>query len=197
MSFLGRLAVRVLALVLATASLASAQTLADIARKEEERRKNIKQPAKVIKTEDVKSARAPERPPAPPPTAATAPEAKSAEQTPASPTAAAAAGQAKPAEASPAEKKDETYWRNRITTARQALDRARVYADAMQTRINALTSDFASRDDPAQRAVIGQDRQRALAELDGLKKQIEQLTKDIAAIEEEARRAGAPPGWLR
>lgn len=196
MSLMGRFGIRALALVIATSSLASAQTLADIAKKEEERRKAIKQPAKVITTEDVKSSRAPERPPVPPPAAAPA-DVKPAEPgaQPASPTTGAAA--TKPAEASPAEKKDETYWRNRITTARQALDRSRVYADAMQTRINSLTTDFVNRDDPAQRAVIGADRQRALGELDSLKKQIEQLTKDIAAIEEEARRAGAPPGWLR
>ena len=36
----------------------------------------------------------------------------------------------------------------------------------MQTRINALTTDFVNRDDPAQRAVIEHDRQKALAELD-------------------------------
>jgi hypothetical protein len=67
----------------------------------------------------------------------------------------------------------------------------------MQTRINALATDFASRDDPAQRSLIAADRQRSLAELDRLKLEIQQHTKAIADTQEEARRAGVPPGWVR
>ena len=67
----------------------------------------------------------------------------------------------------------------------------------MQTRVNALTTDFVNRDDPAQRGIIERDRQRALTELDRLKKQIVDDQKAITDIEEEARRAGVPPGWLR
>jgi hypothetical protein len=190
MSLLRKAVVRALVLLLAAATFASAQTLADVAKKEEERRKAVKQPAKVISNNDLKPRSTPERPP----TATPAP----AESKPAAGAAAAGANQAKPAgEASPTEKKDETYWRNRITGARTALQRNQVYVDAMQSRINALTTDFVNRDDPAQRAGIGADRQKALAELDRLKKEIETQTKEIAQIEEEARRAGVPPGWLR
>jgi hypothetical protein len=80
---------------------------------------------------------------------------------------------------------------------REQLERDRSYADAMQTRINVLTMDFTNRDDPAQRARIGVERQKALADLDRLKKSIEDGTRAIANLEEEARRAGAPAGWLR
>lgn len=198
---LRQVVVRAFVLLLAAATFASAQTLAEVAKKEEERRKAVKQPAKVISNNDLKP-RTPERPP----TAAPAPaESKPAQPAagvaaPAGPGTAAAAGanQAKPAgEASPTEKKDETYWRNRITAVRTAQQRNQVYVDAMQSRINALTTDFVNRDDPAQRAVIAADRQKALGELDRLKKEIEAQTKEIAQIEEEARRAGVPPGWLR
>jgi hypothetical protein len=54
-----------------------------------------------------------------------------------------------------------------------------------------------ARDDPAQRAVIAADRQKALAELERVKQEIGQHTKGIAAVQDEARRAGVPPGWLR
>jgi hypothetical protein len=54
-----------------------------------------------------------------------------------------------------------------------------------------------NRDDPAQRAVIADNRQKSLAELDRVKSEIEKNKKAIADIEEEARRAGVPPGWLR
>ena len=67
----------------------------------------------------------------------------------------------------------------------------------MQSRINALTTDFVNRDDPAQRAVIADDRQKAIAELERLARANVDGTKAIADIEEEARRAGVPPGWLR
>jgi hypothetical protein len=80
---------------------------------------------------------------------------------------------------------------------REQIDRDRSYAEAMQTRINVLTMDFTNRDDPAQRARIGVERQKALADLDRLKQSIENGTKAIANLEEEARRAGAPAGWLR
>ncbi|MBI1873143.1 MAG: hypothetical protein HYS05_04535 [Acidobacteria bacterium] len=195
---------RAFVLLLAAATFASGQTLADVAKKEEERRKAVKQPSKVITNEDLKPVRTPDRP-ATAPAAAPTESAKPAQpgtappaDASAKPPAPGAATPAKPAgEASPGEKKDETYWRNRITTVRTALQRNLVYVDAMQSRINALTTDFVNRDDPAQRAVIAADRQKALAELDRLKKEIEAQTKEIAQIEEEARRAGVPPGWLR
>jgi hypothetical protein len=69
--------------------------------------------------------------------------------------------------------------------------------DAMQTRINALNTDFVNRDDPAQRSVIERDRQRALSELTRLKQAVVDGKKAVADLEEEARRAGVPPGWLR
>ena len=97
----------------------------------------------------------------------------------------------------PAAGNDQAYWNERITAARAALDRSKVFADALQSRINALTTDFVNRDDPAQRAVIEADRKTALTELDRVRKDIETQQKAIATIEDEARRAGVPSGWLR
>jgi hypothetical protein len=67
----------------------------------------------------------------------------------------------------------------------------------LQTRINSLTNDFSSRDDPYQRARIAEDRQKAMAEMDRVKGDIDLQKKKIADVEEEARRAGVPPGWVR
>ena len=93
--------------------------------------------------------------------------------------------------------KNEAYWKKRIQAQRDELARAEMFADALQTRINVLSADFVARDDPAQRAVIATDRQKALAELDRVKQEIVQHTKTIAGIQDEARRANVPPGWLR
>jgi hypothetical protein len=60
-----------------------------------------------------------------------------------------------------------------------------------------LTTDFVNRDDPAQRAVVAADRQKALDDLNQVKKEIADDQKALADLQEEARRAGVPPGWLR
>ncbi len=84
-----------------------------------------------------------------------------------------------------------------MTQLRSQFEQDQVLADALQTRINSLSADFVNRDDPAQRAVIAQNRQRAIVELDRLTKAIAEGKKAIADLEEEARRASVPPGWLR
>jgi hypothetical protein len=93
--------------------------------------------------------------------------------------------------------KDRKYWSGRMQDLLTQLDRDQTYAEALQSRINALTTDFTARDDPAQRAVIGRDRQKAIDELARLKLEIQTTRKSIADLEEEARRASVPPGWLR
>jgi hypothetical protein len=70
-------------------------------------------------------------------------------------------------------------------------------AQAVQSRINGLTADFVNRDDPAQRAVIAADRQKAIDEAARLSDAIDRDKQNIADFEEEARRANVPEGWLR
>jgi hypothetical protein len=79
----------------------------------------------------------------------------------------------------------------------EQLERDRLYAEAIQTRINSLTADFSAKDDPVQRALISEDREKAVAELSRLRKQIDEDKDAIGSLEEEARHASVPPGWLR
>jgi len=188
-------AVTALVVTLLVVSPAWAQSLGDVARKEEARRKTVKAAGKVYTNDTLRK-----EPEAPPP--ATAPSSAPAAAAPVpsgSPGQAQGhGGEAQPAAPQPDQKKkDEVYWRGRITEARQNLARSQVFHDALQSRINALTTDFVNRDDPAQRRVIEADRLKALAELDRVTKEIAQSKKGIADIEEEARRAAVPPGWLR
>jgi len=92
---------------------------------------------------------------------------------------------------------DEQRWRHRMAEARDRVDRSRIFADALQSRINALTADFAARDDPAQRAGIGNELNKTVAELERVRGEIGEYAKAVADLEEEARHAGVPPGWLR
>jgi len=174
------------ALVLALAGWAGAQSLADVARREEARRQHIKTPSKVLTNKDLKPS---EGPPPPPP--ADTPAAASPDGTAQAP----ADGAAPSDEDKRAE--DEQAWRKKMADARTALDRSQMYLDALQSKINALWADFTARDDPAQRAQIESERKRALAEFDRVKEEIEAEKKAIADLEEEARKAGVPPGWLR
>ena len=96
-----------------------------------------------------------------------------------------------------AEARDETYWRERITAARDARRRAELVAAALQNRVDGLWAEFTARDDPAARATLERDRLAALAELEQTRGELGRLDDEIAGIQEEARRAGAPPGWLR
>jgi hypothetical protein len=93
--------------------------------------------------------------------------------------------------------KTEKYWHDRMDAAREDVRRNEAFAAALQSRINALTTDFSSRDDPYQRAQIADDRQKALAELDRVHKAVQDGNKTIADIEEEARKAMVPAGWIR
>src|SRR5436190_9110175 len=175
-----------------------AQSLGELAKKEAERRKTVPTAAKTYTNEDLKKL-----PPAagegtaPPVDPAKAAEALKALD-PSKP-----ADKTKPTEIKPENTpaadaaKDEKYWRDRITAVREDIRRNEAFRSALQTQINALSTDFANRDDPAQRAKIADDRQKALAEMARLALDIDKANKLIADIEEEARKAGVPPGWIR
>jgi hypothetical protein len=162
------------------------QSLAEVAKKEEQRRKSVPAPAKVYTNKDLSPVpQGAPMPAAPVPTDAAA----------AAATAASDADKAAKDKAGPV--KDQAYWAGRHKSLQEKLDRDQTYLDALQTRVNSLTTDFVNRDDPAQRGVIERDRQKALAELSRLQQEIVKGKQAIADFEEEARRAGVPPGWVR
>jgi hypothetical protein len=192
----------IILVAIAAPSLAQTPTLGEIARQEQERRKGLNGPTKVLTNDDLKNGGAPSSPAA---GAAARPAADGAKP-------AASTGPAESKKPAPANKTDETStatgpaasppaneetWRTRMTHARDELRRNEVFAEALQSRINALMADFAARDNPIQRAQLADERQKALADLQRVRDDIERNKKQIAEIEEEARKAGVPPGWLR
>jgi len=176
-----------------------AQSLADIARKEEERRKTISQPAKVITNKDLSPPPAPSTPAAAGDSDVKAGSDAKAGDAKAGGDAKGSANAVSPKAAAEGkdEKKDQAYWSGKLKALQQQLDRDQSYADALQVKINALTTDFVNRDDPVQRSRIESERNRSLAELARLKNAVIDDNKAIADLQEEARRAGVPPGWLR
>lgn len=174
----------------------SAQSLADVARAEEARRQAVKGQVKVYTNETLRGADGGEAPapPAPQPAPTAKPAADAATNATAKP---GPAPGAKPPAPPAATAKDEKYWRDRLAGARDALQRSQTFADALQSQINGLYTEFVNMSDPAQRAVIEQKRLAAIAEQDRVKADIAKFTKALADIEDEARRANVPPGWLR
>jgi hypothetical protein len=84
-----------------------------------------------------------------------------------------------------------------MARARAALARDQLLAEALQSRVNALTADWSARDDPAQRQQLYDERIRVLEALDRMRERVASGREAIAGIEEEARLENVPPGWLR
>jgi hypothetical protein len=183
-----------------------AQSLGDLAKQEEERRKTVKPASKVYTNKDLGNA-----PPPPAPSPATAGQSATAGAPAAtlagqagSPGQTSSAGQTEPARQTPTAaakdggvQKDQTYWAGRVKDLNTQLDRDQTFASALEAQVNSMTTDFVSRSDPAQRSIIEQNRAKALTEFARLQNEIEKDKKAITDLEEEARRAGVPPGWLR
>lgn len=184
------LAAASVALLLAAFPLAaSAQSLGTLAQSENARRQAKPKSGKVYTNESLRSDFTASQPaPATPDGAAPATASAPASTDP---------GAAAPADASTSEKKDEAYWKKRMTDARDQLTRAEAFAAALESQINGLTVDFLQRDDPAQRATIETNRKKAIAEHERVLREVASHKKAITAVEDEARKAGVPPGWLR
>ncbi len=174
-------------------SVAYGQSLVDLSRKEEERRKTIKAPAKVYTIQDVQKA-------------------SGADPTVPQPAAPAATGAAAPAAAKPAEAaapkegaapppeqaaKDEAYWRGVFADARDKLDRSNGFLSALKVQYDMLASRFAATSDAAERGALVAQMEKVQAEIDRLQLDIGQQSKDLADLEEQARKAGVPAGWIR
>lgn len=161
---------------------ASAQSLADVAKAEEARRKTVKSGVKVYTNEDLGGAV---------PVTSAAPTQAAPATTPAD--TAAKPGDQKPADPT----KTQTYWKDRATAIQQGLSRNKLLLEALQTQVNGLNAEFVSMDDPGQRNLLQARLQRATGELQRVQQEIDKQTKAAADLQEEARKSGVPAGWIR
>lgn len=100
-------------------------------------------------------------------------------------------------------KKAENYWRNRMLEAqtrlredRNQLAAATAQEAALDHRLHVSRDNNAYLYDRVLRAQAESDWQAAVAEVGRLKAAVQSDQEAIAQIEEEARVAGVPPGWL-
>ena len=166
--------------LVAGVAASSAQSLADVARKEEARRQKIAKPSKVYKDEDVQKY---------------APVTSSA-QTAAS-TVTALDGNGKPvgqqaaAEGLPS---DEAGWRARLQSARDGIDRDRLLLSALEQQARSAARKAGT---PDGAEPVADDASPRAAEIKRLKAEMDAFRATLANAEEDARKAGVPPGWVR
>ena len=173
---------------LAGSGMATAQSLADLAKKTQSQRKATKRPARVYTNADV-------------PVTAAATAATSTEVSTTPKEDAAADPNAKPAEGSKTSvtAADEGAWRSRISAAREAVSRAKEQLEGMRTRVLHLQTAKAlgSNGDVNQQAAVAAQQSAALQEFDRLRADVEKYQKALTDVEAEARAANVPAGWLR
>jgi hypothetical protein len=175
---------------------AAAQGLADVARKEVERREQIKTPGKVLTNADLPASAVVA--PATPASAADAPSADAPASTAGDATATPAAGApTAPAAATPAAPKDdEDGWRQRATTVNGALAEARAQVRQLKALVDRLGLEMAATDKTiAARAEA--ERAQARTQLGLAEEKAAAAAAARQTLEQEARASGVLPAWIQ
>jgi DNA repair exonuclease SbcCD ATPase subunit len=185
-------------LFLGVPMLAPAQSLGEVAKREQEKqdkkKKSGKPPAtvKVYTDDDLKKARESESG-----AVTVLPENGNLEAAPASSSDdEVVSGEGRPVGG---RKRNEEYWRNRTTQLREAAQEADNKVKELEARIAALRNDMSPSNvqDPNRLQSRDRELREAMDSLDATRSAAETARKALADLEEEARRAGVPPGWVR
>lgn len=156
----------------------SAQSVADAARQERARQKNLKSAMVVASGGSA---------------GVTSTAAAGTGATASSPSAAA-----KPIEPTDNNGRNEKYWRDRFQKARDDLARAEAKIQIADTKIKDLNTQLLRQSDVYNRENrIGADMTDAQKEQTDAQKQAEQARQRVSDLEDELHRAGGPPGWSR
>ena len=192
-------------LLLVTASSAYSQSLADLAKREKERREAIKTQAKVITNEQAaKYHQAPISIVSPPGTTAsdktgTDKTAGEMEKTAAGGEAVAKAAEDKPLVDEPVDfqGRPESYWRQTMGDARQKVTDLENESNVLVLKFNDLQNRFYREDNGFKRQEIQREMQKTIYEQDKNKENLDKARTALADLETEARKSGALPGWIR
>ncbi|MBN1569359.1 MAG: hypothetical protein JXA73_16045 [Acidobacteria bacterium] len=180
-------------------SAAYSQSLAEIAKKERERRADIKD-NRVITDEDVAKFKrtTPETElPAPPAAGPESPKVEEAEATAeGTGTKDDKAEKVDPDEPTDFQGRPESYWRKTMAEARQKVTDLTNEANVIVLTIADLQNKFYSMDDGFKRETIQRDLQKTYYQQDMNKENLEKAKAQLADLENEARKSGALPGWI-
>jgi len=172
-----------------------AQSLADLAKKEKERRQAVKTEVKVItndqapKSGTVTTTSATQ--PATPPGARPPDETTGAVE--------GAPAKEKPASDEPVDLqgRPESFWRQTMADAREKVQTLENQANVMILKLNDLQNRFYREADGYKQQQIQREIQKAFYEQDLNKENLAKAKAELAALELEARKSGALPGWIK
>jgi type IV secretory pathway VirB10-like protein len=181
----------------AMATMAFSQSLADLAKKEKERRQAVKTDTKVItndQTARYNGAAVTTGTPPPPP-----PDKTGAVKQPGAGEAAAGADQAKPAADEPVDftGRPESFWKQTFADARKLVKDLDVESNVLALKLTDLQNRFYKESDGFKQQTIQRDIQKTIYEIDMNRENVEKAKKSLADLETEARKSGALPGWIR
>ncbi|MBI2820886.1 MAG: hypothetical protein HYX74_01555 [Acidobacteria bacterium] len=173
-------------LLLNTAALGAAQSLAELARKERARREMAGPPSRVIRNKDLKTivgAKMTRVHPSPPAT-----EKETAADVPAR-TAEDAGASETP--------HNEKYWRDAFTEARLQLKLVQDRELVLQLKGNELRNRFFIESDGSTRSLIEQQINQTLQEIESNKEEIARAEEALRRLEAAAKKENVPAAWMR
>jgi hypothetical protein len=178
----------VIALLLLTFTFeASAQTIADIARRERARQKQVQSRNRGTYTNSTTPA-----PATPPRPSESSPAAEAADEKPQE---AAAKPPAGPVDN---QGRDEKYWRDAFEKARTDLRRAEENVQIQEARVKDLNTQLLRQSDIYNREnVLGPQITAAQKDLETARKDADQARNKVSNLEEELRGSGGLAGWAR
>lgn len=92
---------------------------------------------------------------------------------------------------------NEQYWRARYHEVSGRLQSAEKAVSEIQKQVDDLTRAFYALSDAEQKGYMEYQRTQRLNDLQQAKRELDDARTDMDNLEEEARKAGALPGWLR
>ena len=173
---------------------ADSGSLADLAKKEQERRAKITSETKVITNDDSDKYRAGAvttgTPYVEPPAEKARAEKDGSE-----------AASAKGVEASPDEPVDlqgrpESFWRQTMSDARKQVKDLENQGDVLVLKLNSLQTKFYSEDNGFKQQEIQTEINKTFYEQDLIKENLKKAKDQLDDLEKEARKSGALPGWI-
>ena len=182
------------ALLIAIGASAQAQSLADMAEKEKQRREEIKETPEEITNNDVSeftggSVSVIESISSP--SAETAPEKTAGGET-------SAEGETKPDSDEPVDLKgrSESFWRETMAAAHKKIKDLEDESKVLTLKMNDLENQFYNIDDGFNRDDVQREIQKTYYLQDQNKENLAKAKEDLDGLQKDARGSGAPPGWL-
>jgi hypothetical protein len=187
-----------MALFIAFVSTALSQDLADIAKKEKERREGIKNDRVITEEEAAKYVSEPSKAAPPSDQQAVKTDSDKDQNKEAKTESGATAQGEKPATDEPTDfqGRPESYWRKTATDCRQKIKDLEIEANVLTLKRADLQTKFYNVGDGYQQQEIQKQIQKAIFEQDQNKEKLDKAKADLDDLLKEARSSGAPPGWV-